>query len=124
MARVLIVEDNPTMAEVIGLIVSHIGHEAVITHGGREALDFIASDPPDLVLLDLLMPDIDGYETLRRMRAMPQGEKMPVIIVTASADVNHERSGLPAGSNACLIKPVDIDVLSEEIAKYIENISG
>ena len=116
MARVLIVDDNQTMAELISRVVELRGHMPLIAHSGRQALEVVAEQGPDLMLLDLMMPDMDGMETLRRLRAMPSGHKLPVIVVSALEEEDVQQQVIRAGGNAYLQKPVDTKPLLDLIA--------
>ena len=82
---VVCVEDDPEMIDLIKLILSRQGYEVLGANGGREGLEVIRRTHPDLVLLDLMMPDIDGWEVYQQMRDDKATRDMPVIIVTAKA---------------------------------------
>ena len=100
------------------MVVSSRGHIALAAHSGEEALTVIASDELDVVLLDLKMPGIDGFETLGRLRKMPQGEALPVLIITAQDEVDLESQVAAAGGNGLLKKPVDVNLLAAQIALH------
>ncbi len=114
-ARILIVDDNHAMVEALSIVVSSRGHDPLIAYSGEEALEIIRSNRPDIVLLDLTMPGIDGFETLDRMRAMPEGASLPVLIVTALDEDDLEEKVSEAGGNGLLRKPVDVADLTERI---------
>ena len=115
MARVLIVDDDRTLVSLLSEIVAVNGHTSLGAYGGQQALDLIASQTFDVVLLDLMMPEIDGFETLKRLRSMPQGKDLPVVVVTAMPDPDIDQRVTRAGGNACLRKPVGFDVLETAI---------
>lgn len=116
MARILIVDDNQTMAGMLSLVVELNGHVTRLAHSGQQALESIAEERPDVVLLDLMMPDMDGLETLRRLRAMPNGRDLPVIVVTARAELDLAQQIAYAGGDALLFKPVQ----SKELCAAID----
>jgi CheY-like chemotaxis protein len=118
MAHVLIVDDEEATVDLMSTVVSLFGHEPSTAYAGLEALDLIESEPPDVILLDLMMPDVDGLETLHRLRALPQGDGLPVIVITASAAADLDEQVAEAGGNACLRKPVEMDVLERLIADF------
>ncbi len=120
MARILIVDDENTTVDMLSLVLSLSGHDPIPAYNGEQALEIIANGRPDLVLLDLMMPGIDGYETLRRLRKLPEGDGVPVIIVTASTDENLEERVHDAGADGCLRKPLDMTTLVEQISQYLE----
>jgi putative two-component system response regulator len=94
---------------------SLFGHQPERAFSGEEALDQVSERLPDVVLLDLMMPGIDGYETLRRLRGLPGGNQVPVIVVTASSEPDLEQRVAAAGATGCLRKPVQLSVLADLI---------
>ena len=85
-ARILVVDDLPQNIKLLEAILAPRGYAVIEATSGEEALAAIAKERPDLVLLDVVMPGIDGYETCRRLRADPSPRVLPVIMVTASGD--------------------------------------
>ena len=118
MARVLIVDDNLMMAEMLSVVVKYHGHETLVAYGGQEALDIIKAESLDIVFLDLMMPDINGLETLLRLRSMPQGRELPVIVITAREEKGLEERVVSAGGNGFLQKPVDGRTLADIIVAH------
>jgi CheY-like chemotaxis protein len=115
MARVLIVDDEMATVEMLSKALSLLGHEPVPAYDGEHALRILAEDRPDLVLLDLMMPDMDGYETLRRLRELDRGREVPVLVVTASPDADLEQKVEAAGGDGYLRKPVGLDTLAQAV---------
>lgn len=87
------------------------------TKTGKEGLKLILEQLPDLVLLDIGLPDIDGYKILEQMHAQPQAKKIPVIALTAKAMINDVEQGEKAGFDDYMVKPVKIDELLRSIAQ-------
>lgn len=83
--KVLCIEDDPEMIDLIKLILERKGFQFIGAVGGREGLEAIAREKPDLVLLDIMMPDIDGWDVYRQMKASEDHKDIPVIVVTAKA---------------------------------------
>jgi two-component system response regulator VicR len=83
--KVLCIEDDPEMIDLIKLILERKGFRFIGAVGGREGLEAIAREKPDLVLLDIMMPDIDGWDVYRQMKADERSKDIPVIVVTAKA---------------------------------------
>ena len=83
--RILCIEDEQEMIDLISLILSRRGFEVTGAHGGQNGLDMVRRDLPDLVLLDLMMPDLDGWEVYQQMKAHEETRDIPVIVVTAKA---------------------------------------
>jgi CheY-like chemotaxis protein len=117
-ARLLIVDDDRTLVDLLSQIVSIAGHSPTGAFSGQQALDLVAAQPFDLMLLDLMMPVLDGFETLRLLRTMPQGKDLPVVVVTAMPDPDIDQRVASAGANACLRKPVDFDTLEKAIEAH------
>jgi DNA-binding response OmpR family regulator len=92
--KILYVEDEPEMIELVKLIFRRKGHTVVGALGGGEALQIVNEEKPDLVLLDLMMPDVDGWEVLRRLRAEEDFKDTPVIVVTAKSQDIDKALGL------------------------------
>lgn len=118
MARILIVDDNQAMVEALSIVVSARGHDALTALSGEEALNMVASEMPDVMLLDLTMPGIDGFETLGRLRTMPKGKDLPVLIITALDEEDLEGRVADAGGAALLRKPVDVNHLADQIEMH------
>lgn len=115
MALILIIDDNETNGEMLSLALSLGGHQARTAQSGKQGAEMVTEAPPDLILLDLMMPDMDGLETLRRIRDLPAGRELPVIVVTATASQDLKQQIAAAGGNAYLTKPVDLRALLDQI---------
>jgi len=118
LARILIVDDNRAMVEALTIVVSSRGHDAMVAYSGEEALDVVEAEHPDVVLLDLKMPGIDGFETLGRLRGLPYGKELPVLIITATDEDDLESRMEELGGNGLLRKPVDVNHLVDQIALH------
>lgn len=106
------------MVEALTIVVSSRGHDAMVAYSGEEAIDLVQAQSPDVVLLDLKMPGIDGFETLGRLRGLPSGKELPVLIVTAQDDEDLENRIEELGGNGLLRKPVDVNHLADQIALH------
>ncbi|MFI4941140.1 MAG: response regulator, partial [Burkholderiales bacterium] len=115
--RVLIVDDNEINCEVAMLIVSGDGGIVSLANDGRTALDWLRSNPNevDIVLMDVQMPIMDGYETTRQLRASPQFADLPIVALTAGAFKSQQDAALKAGMNAFVSKPFNVDELMATI---------
>jgi len=105
--HLLIVDDNVDAAESLGLLLGSLGHHVDVAHSGKRALELAAGNPPDVVLLDIGMPDLDGYEIARRMREANQGHPMQIIAVTGWGQPSDREKSRAAGFDLHLVKPVD-----------------
>lgn len=101
--RLLVVDDEASVREALALVLDLSGFEVVTALDGREAIRTLARDPPDAVILDVLMPGLDGLEVCRRMRAV--GDRTPVLMLTARTEVSERVAGLEAGADDYLAKP-------------------
>jgi two-component system response regulator MprA len=101
--RLLVVDDDPSVREALALVLDLHGFEVSIAEDGREAIRTLAVAPPDAVILDVLMPGLDGLEVCRRIRA--SGDRTPVLMLTARSEVSERVAGLEAGADDYLAKP-------------------
>jgi len=106
-ARILIVDDEPLNIELLEQELEDQGYQTCAARSGEEALRLVGEYRPELVLLDWMMPGMDGMEVLRRLRAEPQWRALPVIMVTARATTQDKVAGLDAGADDYLTKPID-----------------
>jgi len=113
--RILIVDDNPTNVKVLATRLAAEGYEIVTASDGEEGLAAARRDTPDLILLDVMMPKLDGFEVCRRLRADASFPFTPIIMVTAMADSRDVVAGLEAGGDEYLTKPVDHAALAARV---------
>ena len=117
--RILIVEDNPVNQIVALRAVRSLGYAADVVPGGVEALESYARDRFDLILMDCQMPGMDGYQTATEIRRRENGDRTPIVAMTANAiDGDHERC-LEAGMDDYLPKPVRMAALAETLQRWI-----
>jgi adenylate cyclase len=114
-ARILVVDDVPDNVDILQMRLESQGYEVVTAADGLEALDKIRTLLPDLVLLDVMMPKLDGIQTVKRLKADPALPFIPVILVTAKADASDVIGGLESGGDDYLTKPVDHAALSARV---------
>ena len=105
--RILVVDDNEDAAEALAQILRLSGHEVRTAHDGLEALDVAPAFLPQVVMLDLGMPNLNGYETAARIRAQPWGRAIPLVALTGWGQPSDRQRTVAAGFNAHLVKPVD-----------------
>jgi CheY-like chemotaxis protein len=114
--RVLVVDDNPDGAESLALLLRHQGHEAHTVRDGQEALEAAERLRPDVVLLDLGLPVLNGYEVCRRLRQQSWGENVLLVAVTGWGQEEDRRRSREAGFDAHVVKPVDPAALMQLFA--------
>jgi CheY-like chemotaxis protein len=118
-ARILVVEDNALNLKLVRDVLEYHGYDVVAARSGEDGLQAARADPPDLVLMDLQLPGMDGTEALRRLRQEPFGRGIPVIAVTAFAmAADRERVAL-AGFDGHIEKPIDITAFPGLIDDYL-----
>jgi two-component system response regulator MprA len=111
--RVLIVDDDRAVREALRRALALAGYDAAIAEGGQQGLTEIATTPPDAVVLDIGMPDVDGLEVCRRLR--DTGNRVPVLMLTARDAVEDRIEGLDAGADDYLVKPFDVGELKARL---------
>ena len=104
-ARILIVEDHPLIAELVETRLRLEGMQPVRCPGGREAIDILGKDTFDLVVLDIMMPEVDGYEVLRHIRTESVSPELPVIFLSAKSSPADVEKGFALGANHYITKP-------------------
>lgn len=118
-AKILIADDNPVMREAIVRFVETEGHVALAACNGREALTLALKELPDLVLLDVTMPDYDGFEVCRRLKEEPRTALIPITMLTVLDAPEHRRRGIEAGADDFLTKPFDERLLRVRIQSQL-----
>ena len=119
-ARILCIEDNPEIIDLIRLILERHDFEVEGAVGGREGLDAVLRQPPELILLDLMMPDMDGWEVYREIKSRRDLRDIPVIVVTAKAQEIDRVLGLQiAGVDAYITKPFDPQDLEATVDRVL-----
>jgi two-component system cell cycle response regulator DivK len=118
-ATVLVVEDNRLNMKLVRNVLEHAGYVVVSATTGEEGVELAVRDRPDLVLMDLHLPGIDGTEALRRIRRTLPGAAMPVVAVTASAMPSDREAATRAGFDGFLEKPINVRALPAQVASFL-----
>lgn len=119
MTKILCVEDNPQNMRLVRKILKHEGYEVIEAEDGLSGVALAKSEHPDLILMDINLPDIDGLEATQRIKAVDELQQVPVIALTANAMYGDEERILDAGCDGYLSKPVGRARLIEAIEKYL-----
>src|SRR5687768_3679870 len=117
--RILVVEDNPDNMYVMDRLLSHHGFAVHQATSGREALALLATTPFDLVLMDMQMPGLDGYEAVQALRRLPAARDVPVIAVTANSMPGDRERTLAAGCTGYIAKPINTRELVRLVEQYL-----
>jgi CheY-like chemotaxis protein len=115
MARILIAEDEPDIRELVAFTLRFAGHEVVATSNGEEALRQASEIIPDIILMDVRMPRMTGYDACRAMKADPLLKNIPVVFLSAKGQDSEIQTGLDAGAEEYLLKPFAPDQLTERV---------
>jgi two-component system cell cycle response regulator DivK len=121
--RILVVEDNPLNLKLVRDVLNFSGYEVAEAHSGEEALHVARQNPPDLVLLDLQLPGIDGFETLQRLRQGILRPGVPVVTVTALAMTEDRERAVLAGFDGYIEKPISVRALPAQVAEFLDRTS-
>jgi len=120
MPELLLVEDNEMNRNMLSRRLERRGREVRIAENGAQAIDEVTSEQPDLVLMDLSLPVMDGWEATERLRDKPRTSDLPIVALTAHALEKERDSALEAGCDAVETKPVDLDSLLATVDEYLE----
>jgi CheY-like chemotaxis protein len=118
-ARILIVDDQPDICAMLAHVLEPDGYETESVNNGRRALQAVREHRPDLILLDVSMPDMDGYEVASTLKANPETARIPIIMVSALAGRGARVIGLDSGVEDYLAKPVDTTELSLKVRNLL-----
>ena len=114
-ANILYIEDNPGNRMLVRRILEAEGYTIREAVDGPAGLEMAAQERPDLILLDINLPEIDGYDLAKRMRAMPNLDGVPILAVTANVMQGDRERTMEAGCNGFIPKPIDVDKLPQQI---------
>lgn len=124
MGKILVADDNPTLRELFREMLGVLGHEVVDASNGLEALKRLQETLPDLVLLDIQMPVLDGLTTLQHIRRDPRFSELPVIALTAFAMSGDAEKAEDAGFDDYLPKPVTMAQLNQHLERHLNHRGG
>src|SRR5262245_32718094 len=120
MTKILLVEDNETNRDMLSRRLIRKGYEVVMAIDGQEAVDMAASEAPDLILMDMSLPVIDGWEATRRVKAVQATQAIPVIALTAHAMSGDREKAIEAGCDDYDTKPIDLGRLLGKITQLLD----
>lgn len=120
MAQILIVEDNPEIRSVLREFLESEGHTVVVAKTGEAGLEAVQEDRPDLILMDIMMPGIDGWELCGKIKSDSRLKDIPVVMVTSKIGKKHMEQSMDCGALAHINKPFKLDQLLETINGFLE----
>jgi len=118
--RILAVDDQRHIARLVQYHLERAGYEVELAYDGAQALEKVRESCPDLVILDVMLPKLDGFEVLRQLKEDPATENIPVIMLTAKSDSDDALQGYDRGAQWYLVKPVD----PLELLAFVKNVLG
>lgn len=124
MAKILLVEDNEMNRDVMFRLLSRRGYQVVFAEDGEAAIDQAIQEKPDLVLMDISLPKIDGYEATRRLRELESSREIPIIALTAHAMTSDREKAFEAGCTDFETKPVEFPRLLAKIESHLGGTSA
>ena len=119
MAKILIAEDERDIRDLVAFTLRFAGHEVFAASNGEEAVDMAPKVNPDLILMDVRMPRMTGYEACRALKANPDMKDIPVVFLSAKGQENERQQGLDAGAEEYLLKPFAPDQLTVQIKNIL-----
>ena len=118
--KILVVDDEQDIVTIIGKVLKKTGYEVTTAKDGLECIDKVSREQPDLILLDNIMPNMDGPAVLTKLKASKETQDIPVIIITAVTDRKFITSAQKGGADAYIIKPFEPEVLLSKIEELIK----
>ncbi len=119
MARIVVVDDDPDILDIVCISLEAMGHEVRRAGNGREGVDLVRSSLPDLVLMDLMMPDMNGYEATAALKADAATAPIPVLALTAKAMRGDEERAREAGMDAYITKPFRLSHMLDVVDRFL-----
>ena len=121
MLEILVADDSPPNRELLRAVLEHGGYLVIEACNGAEALELTRKHKPALILMDLQMPEMDGFQTIAAIREFASPEEIPAMAVTAYAMIEDEQKAYLAGFNSYMTKPVQLAYFRKEVARLLEN---
>jgi len=122
--EILVIEDDPVDRKLVGIVLATSGHTVRERVSAEEAIEAIATSRPDLVLLDLRLPGMNGLDLVRKLKSIPENRDLPLVAVTAVPELFSREAALAAGCDAFLVKPIDTRTLARQVVEIVERKSS
>lgn len=123
MPKILVIDDSSVNNYLLENILIDHGYTLQIAYNAYEAFDLLKADKPDLILLDLMMPEVDGFQMLEKLQKQSEFKDIPVIIVTAKNELTDKKKALDLGITDYVIKPINIDFLLKKVEEKLQQVS-
>lgn len=119
MAHLLIIDDDPDVGRLLTMMLKRAGHTPSVCYHAQDGLKQALAQPPQLIVLDLMMPDMDGYDLIKRLRAETTTAHIPILVITARGQAADKQAALEAGANGYLRKPIDPKELTAQVQELL-----
>jgi twitching motility two-component system response regulator PilH len=119
MAKVLIIDDSPTEVHILKSFLTNKGHDVLVAQDGKTGIDVAETEKPDLILMDVVMPGVNGYQATRKLSRNDATSKIPVIMVTTKSQETDRIWGMRQGATDYLVKPVKEKALNQKIDEVL-----
>lgn len=117
--RILVVDDEVDLVETVRFSLELEGFEVLVAHNGEEALNQARKESPDLILLDLMLPKLDGYKVCRLLKFDERYKHIPILMLTAKTQEKDRATGMETGADEYITKPFDMDELMNKVKNYL-----
>lgn len=124
MGRILVCEDSSFQANNVKTILETAGHEVILAENGQVGLSLLEGSAFDLVLSDIQMPEVTGFDLCRQIRQQPQYAKLPIVLMTTLTEMEHMRKGQDVGANMYIVKPFEAGELLRRVSKFVSAVRG
>src|SRR5689334_19014331 len=121
MARVLVIDDDDSLLHVMELMLKRAGHEVTIRNTVRSGIETAFAEQPELIIVDVMMPELNGYQVCHVLRTNPRTKHIPLMVLTALHGHDFEADAMASGADAYVTKPVTMEILREEVGKLLES---
>lgn len=116
----MVIEDEPHISKLVKVILEKAGFDVLQAFVGREGLEMAKKEIPNLIILDVMMPSMDGFEVARRLAQMKETKHIPIIMLSSAAQFKHKMMGIESGAVDYITKPFDNDELIAKVEEYVK----
>jgi DNA-binding response OmpR family regulator len=118
--KILVVDDEVDLVETVRFTLELEGHEVLVAYNGEEALNQARKENPDMILLDLMLPKLDGYKVCRLLKFDERYKHIPILMLTAKTQEKDKTTGMETGANEYITKPFEMDELIKKVKNYLK----
>ncbi len=117
--KILVVDDEVDLVKTISFSLERMGYTVLVSHNGEDALNRARKESPDLILLDIMLPKLDGYKVCRLLKFDERYKHIPILMLTAKTQEKDRTLGMETGADEYITKPFDVDELMEKVKSYL-----